>query len=85
MTILGTYGYSYVFQYNSELFPSHVRGFTIGSATLVSNFVSAGVPFLGSLVEARGIHFVSILTPFALLAFVGAFILPETVNKKLEN
>lgn len=57
----------------------------MGSVTLASNLVSSLLPFMGTFSESHGVHFVADLAPFALLAFVGSFFLPNTLNKRLKD
>lgn len=83
--MFGAFGFSYCFLYNVELFPSHVRGFSLGLITFFFNLISSAIPFFGVLTEKLGVHFITCLMPFSLLAFVASKYLPETLNKVLDN
>ena len=83
--ILGAFGYAYCFLYNVELFPSHVRGFTIGVLAFLFNMGSTAIPYLGILTDWLGLHFLSCLAPFGLMGLVASCYLPETQKQILKN
>ena len=76
---------AYIFLYNVELFPSNVRGFTMGIMIFLFNMISTSIPFMGILTDKLHLHFMTCLLPYGLIAFIGSFKLPETFNKTLEN
>ena len=83
--LIGSYTVGYIYTYNTELFPSTVRGFSVGLFTFVANASSSMIPFIGQATDSLKIHFLSSFLPFSLLAFGGSFLLPETLNKILLN
>lgn len=82
---MGSYIPGYIYIYNTELFPSNVRGFSVGVFTFFGTTIASLIPFIGVLTDKMGVHFLSGFVPFALLTFIGCFFLPETLGKTLQN
>lgn len=83
--LLGSFGFAYCYLYSVELFPSNVRGFTMGVLIFFINLSSSAIPYLGLLTDHLGLHFLTCLLPFSLLALVASCFLPETHNQILKN
>lgn len=79
--MLGGITLSFLFLFNSEIFPTQVRAMTLGIVTFIARQVSSLVPFLVSFARKAGIHFLAIYFPIAILAFIAHFVLPETKKK----
>ena len=72
-----------MFLYNTELFPTKVRGFTSGFTTLGSRQMCALIPFIFRFCEKFNLHPFTIFIPVASMALIGSLFLPETKNRKL--
>ena len=72
---------SFLFLYNSEVFTTQVRAMTLGIVFFLARQVSSFVPFLVSFVQKLNMLFLIIYFPFAILAFLAHFVLPETRKK----
>lgn len=83
--MFGAFGFSYCFLYNVELFPSHVRGFTVAVMFVLANMGCAAIPYFGVLADRLGLHFLTCLLPFAVLGLLASCFLPETVDLMLQN
>ena len=83
--IQGAFGLAYCFLYAVELFPSHVRGFTMAVLIFFINLSTSVIPYLGVFTDRLGLHFLSCLLPFSLLSLVASSFLPETQNQLLKN
>ena len=75
----------YVFLYIVEIFPSHVRVITNGVLIFTLNVTSSSIPYIGLVTDQLGLHFMTGLFPFAVIAFIACFFLPETKDKILKN
>jgi MFS family permease len=83
--LLGGYISGYIYNYITELFPSNVRGFAGGIFSFVGTLTTSFIPYVAVITDKLGVHFVCGFLPFALVAFLGSFIMPETMNKPLKN
>lgn len=75
----------HIYVYASELFPSSVRGFSVGLFTIVANVVASFVPYFGLLARRLGVHFLSLFVPLCFCVFLASLPMPETMNRKLQN
>ncbi|XP_017767964.1 PREDICTED: uncharacterized protein LOC108556390 [Nicrophorus vespilloides] len=79
--ITACYGMLYV--YNSELFPTLVRGVTVSTGSTIGRIGAMQAPFV--IILSRRASWLPMVV-FAIVAAIGAgltFFLPETLNKKL--
>lgn len=75
----------HIYNYATELFPSHFRGFVLGFFTLVGTFTASLIPYIGLLADYLNLHFLSVFFPLSLTLFLVSFCLPETIHKILDN
>ena len=75
------WGYGVVFNYGSELFPTHVRGFTMGFSLVLSrNLVGLASLFLHWSGQ-MGIHPLTFMALTAVVSLPFGFLMPETFDK----
>ena len=74
-----------VFLYGSELFPTKLRGLAMGIALLCGRLIMSVVSQLDAMSESLGIHPNTTIVFSAMIALPFAYILPETLNKKMLN
>ena len=84
MSLLGGYAWSFIYLYNSELFPVQVSARTLGTVSFVSRQTVSLIPFCFTLAEKMDVHFLSTYLPFAVLGLVGSLALPGTSEGKHE-
>lgn len=77
-------GYGYLFIYNSELFPTKFRAFTIGTALFFARICSAITSFAIDLSHILKIHPMVMIALSALPAFAFLSCMPETQGKGLK-
>lgn len=83
--LVGSYISGYIYIYNTELFPSNVRGFSVGVFTFFGTTIASLIPLIGVATDKLGVHFLSGFVPFAMCTFIFSFFLPETLNITLQN
>ena len=81
--LLSTVSFSMINNYISELFPSKIRGLSLGIIVTISRLCNCAAPFIEFLAETFDVHplFVSSLPSF--IAIIASRKLPETLNKNL--
>ena len=80
---MGGIGLSFVFLYNTEIFPTKVRAFTIGLTSFASRLLCSSIPLILSYLEKKNIHPLSIFFPIGILCLFSGWFLPETKDKVL--
>ena len=78
-------GYAYLYNYNSEIYPTKFRALTIGTALLIARIFTAFTPFVihfGDLIKIHPVCFSGVLA-VVLIPFLR--IMPETKDKKMQT
>ena len=78
-----SFAMGYIVNYNSELFPVSVRGFSLGISLFIGRLLMSMFPFVNSLLDKYDFHRLSPAIPSTLLTLVFALTLPETLKKNL--
>ena len=83
--LLTSIGYGYLYTYNSELFPTEIRGFTISISLCLGRILTATSPFLIDLADDWEMHPMVWCGLTSLLLIPFLFVMPETkdVKKKI--
>ena len=77
-----SFGMGYIVNYNNELFPSSVRGLSLGLALFIGRLLMSTFPYVSLLTDKLSIHRLAPAIPFSLLALVFSCFLPETFDPK---
>lgn len=76
---------AYLYNYNSEIFPTRLRGFTFSIALGFGRILTALTPFVIDLADSLRIHSLCFVLITAVPCLIIIRYMPETKNKKLEN
>ena len=71
--------------YLTELFPSKIRGLSVGLIVTISRLCNCAAPFIEFLSEFFDIHPLFISSLPSILAIFASKNLPETLNKNLKS
>jgi hypothetical protein len=74
----------YLINYNNELFPVSVRGFSLGSALFMGRMLMSVFPFMNSMLDAADLHRLTPVVFSSLATLIISLTLPETQVKKLD-
>ena len=80
-----SFAYGYIINYNSEIFPVYVRGFTLGISLFIGRLLMSVFPFVNNLIDVLKIHRLSPVLPFTFVTFLLCFALPETYNEHINK
>lgn len=78
-----SFAIGFIVNYNSELFPASIRGFTLGLALFMGRLLMSVFPFMNSLLDSFDLHRLTCLIPFTFVTMMLCYKLPETFKKSL--
>ena len=75
-----SFAMGYLMNYNNELFPSSVRGFSLGLSLFLGRMLMATFPFINGFLDKHDFHRLSPSIPFCIVCLLFCFVLPETLK-----
>ena len=73
-----SFAMGYIVNYNSELFPVSVRGFSLGLSLFIGRLLMSIFPFMNSLLDSYNLHRLSPIILSSFVTLLLSFTLPET-------
>ena len=78
-------GYGYLFIYNSEIYPTRLRSFTMGTALFFARIFAGLSAFAIELAHFLKIHPMVLILCSCFLVLIFLPFMPETQGKKIKN
>jgi hypothetical protein len=85
MRIVFSFSVMYMFNLNSELFPSKIRILTLGSSFFFAKLVLAIIALIPTSIFSVDLHIIVISLPFSILAFIASFFIILRQKQRIKN
>ena len=78
-------GYGYLFIYNSEIYPTKIRGLTMGLSLFIGRIFGAFTTYVMDIEESLHIHPLVFASLLCIIIIPFLPFMPETKNRGLKN